>query len=164
MRRWKHLATAAVLTGSVVTGATLLDTGIGSADPPSATTVEHCVVRVIGRDPNGQLKTTELTCSPNRVDALRRAGAALTDFPLGIHFDGPGLTGSSFTVVGADCTGGWLNLNAAWTNHVSSTQNGCPRIRHFDGYNLGTPAETTVYPGGNLITLDNRTNSIQYLP
>jgi hypothetical protein len=87
-----------------------------------------------------------------------------SDVPIGVHWDGPGLTGSSFTVIGSSCSGGWLNLNALWTNRVSSTQNYCPVIRHYDGYGLTGSHEDTYAPGGNLGFMNNATNSIQYLP
>jgi hypothetical protein len=68
-------------------------------------------------------------------------------------------------VVGANCVGGWLNLPPEWINRVSSTLHGCGHIRHFDGYNLVSPNQMTIYPGGNLAaSMNNRTNSIQYLP
>ena len=49
-------------------------------------------------------------------------------------------------MVGADCTGGWLNTPAGWSNRISSTMHGCPRIRHFDGYYLVGPEQTTLSP------------------
>jgi hypothetical protein len=126
--------------------------------------VEHCVVRVTGTKPTGELVTTSPVCSTDRGRALRAAGVTLADVPIGVHFDGAGLTGSSFTVVGSTCSGGWLNLSALWINRVSSTQNFCPVIRHFDGYNLTSASEDTLSPGGNLSSLNNKANSIQYLP
>ncbi len=153
------LALAAIATITT----TVLTTTSGGAAPA----VEHCVVRVTDIDPSGQMHLTDPACSSTRAAALRRVGlteAALADWPIGVHYDGAGLTGSSLTVVGADCTGGWLNLPAGWSNRVSSTSHGCPRIRHFDGYWLVSPEETTLYPGGNLLALNNKASSIQYLP
>lgn len=86
------------------------------------------------------------------------------DHIIGIHYDGRGLTGSSFAVVGADCSGGYLNVSNSWNNRVSSTWNGCRAIRHFDGFNLIGTSETTFTPGGDLSYMDNRTSSIQYNP
>jgi hypothetical protein len=161
MRRWTALAAAAGLTATAVTGATLVEAAPGGAQSPA---VEHCVVRVTGTKPSGELETTPPVCSPDRDRALRTAGVAAQDVPLGIHYDGQGLTGSSFTVVGTVCAGGWLNLSSLWINRVSSTENFCPDIRHFDGYNLTSSSEDTYFMGGNLFLLNNRTNSIQYLP
>jgi hypothetical protein len=107
-----------------------------------------------------------MTCATSQARALRRAGvapAALATFSIGVHYDGFDLTGSSLTVVGVDCLGGWLNLPSTWNNRISSTLNGCPRIRHYDGVNLGTPQETTFSPGGNLGALNNIASSVQYL-
>jgi hypothetical protein len=167
MQRWKRVATAtAVLTGSVVAAVTFITTTAGGTERAApAPKEEHCVVRVLGKATDGELRTTEPVCGPTRAAAMARSGVtAAADWPIGIHFDGPGYSGSSFSVVGADCTGGWLNLPAVWVNRVSSTLHGCPRIRHYDGFNLTSSAETTFYPGANLTTLNNRTNSIQYLP
>jgi hypothetical protein len=171
MHRWKRtLRVAVVVTSAVAAAAVVVGVPTASSAEPvrAAPTEEHCVVRVIGQAGDGELRTTEPVCAPTRAVALQRAirqiGVQEADWAIGIHFDGPAYTGSSFTVVGADCTGGWLNLNASWINRVSSTMHGCPRIRHFDGYNLATPSETTLSPGANLITNNNKTNSIQYLP
>jgi hypothetical protein len=130
---------------------------------------EHCVVRVTDQDPRtGELHLTEPTCSATQVQALERVGldpaAVAADWSIGIHFEGPGFTGSSLTVVGADCTGGWLNTPAGWSNVISSTLHGCPHITHYDGYYLVSPSVTTVSPGGNLGSMDNRTSSLQYFP
>jgi hypothetical protein len=161
MRRWKALAGAAALSLTAVTSTTVLDAARVAAATP---TVEHCAVRVTGMDPDGQLRTTKPTCSADQSAALRAVRTAASDVPIGVHWDGPGLTGSSFTVIGSSCSGGWLNLNPLWTNRVSSTQNYCPVIRHYDGYNLTGAFEDSWYPGANLGYLNNATNSIQYLP
>jgi hypothetical protein len=156
------LAVAAVLAAGAA--------GIGLAEPAGARAApgaeEHCVLRVVGQDPaTGELQTGPMTCASTRSAALQRSGAELAadDWPIGIHFDGLSLTGSSLTVVGNSCIGGWLNVPAAWNNRISSTWNGCPRIRHYDGANLVVPEQTVLAPGGNLLSLDNKTSSIQYL-
>jgi hypothetical protein len=154
------MAAAAALAGAAGTGV-LVAPAAGAAKAAE----EHCVVQVVGQDPTtGELQLSEPACGPTRGAAVQASGAAPADFAIGVHFDGPGYTGSSLTVVGADCTGGWLNVPAAWNNRISSTLNGCPRIRHFDGSNLVPPEQTTLAPGGNLLSLNNKTSSIQYLP
>jgi hypothetical protein len=35
--------------------------------------------------------------------------------------------------VGDDCLGGYINLSSTWDYRISSTMNGCYRIRHYDG-------------------------------
>ena len=141
---------------------------VASADASAAAPrEEHCVVRIVGREADGELRTTAPECAATRASALQSSGAqAAGDFAIGYHYDGVNLTGSSFVVVGTGCIGGWLNLPPEWINRVSSTLHGsgCGHIRHFDGYNLVSPNQMTVYPGGNLGSLNNRTNSIQYLP
>jgi hypothetical protein len=161
-RALRNLAVAAVATGLLIGPGAIAPTSASGATAPAE---EHCVVRVTKPDASGRLHLTRLECAPSRAEALRSAQVtSMADWSIGIHYDGPGLTGSSLTVVGADCTGGWLNLPAGWSNRISSTMHGCPRIRHFDGFWLVSPAETTLSPGGNLIALNNRPSSIQYLP
>ena len=60
-----------------------------------------------GRRADGELRTTEPECAPDPTQSRsRRSGAtAAGDFAIGYHYDGANLTGSSFTVVGADCIG-----------------------------------------------------------
>lgn len=158
------LATSAVLA----TGLALAPQAQGAPVPPARPAEEHCVVRVTGRDSAGQLQAGDPVCAPTQADALARSRqgvqAAAADWPIGIHYEGASYTGATLTVVGADCTGGWLNMPAGWSNRISSTKHGCPRIRHFDGYYLIGPEQTTLSPGSNLLSLNNRTSSIQYLP
>lgn len=127
---------------------------------PAGASLEHCVVTVTGVAPSGELEVGEPTCHATPEAAL--AAAAASDV-IGIHYDGFNFTGSSFTVVGDSCIGGYLNLSSTWNNRVSSTWNGCPRVRHWDGYDLTGIAQTTLAPGGNLSTLNNKASSIQYL-
>jgi hypothetical protein len=151
------------------------------AGAASAARETHCVVAVTGEAPSGELQTTAPRCFSTFSAAMEAAGvpadiarqprsellaqpAVVTTFNLGVHFDGLNKTGSSFTVTGADCTGGWLNLSAAWINRVSSTANGCGHIWHFDGYNLTGSSQATTSSTWNLTSLNNLTNSIQYLP
>jgi hypothetical protein len=81
---------------------------------------------------------------------------------IGSHFDGFGYSGSSFSVEGSDCYGGYLNLTGWWANRVSSTINGCPAIRHYYWPDLGGSYETTSGFGGNLNALNNLSESISY--
>jgi hypothetical protein len=164
-RSMRTLAAVVASTGCLVAAVFVAP----RADGATVTTEQHCVVRVTSHDADGRMRTTDPTCAATRTDALRKAGVSLAataeaDHPIGVHYDGFGYTGSSLTVVGADCTGGWLNMPAGWSNRISSTMHGCPRIRHFDGYNLVSPEQTTLAPGANLLAMNNRTSSIQYLP
>jgi hypothetical protein len=94
--------------------------------------------------------------------AATEVEALASTFTLATHYDGAGFSGASTSVVGSDCNGGWLNTSSTWDNRISSTKNGCPRVRHFDGDNLTGSSESTTGGGGNLGALNNRTNSIQY--
>ncbi len=148
------------------------------ATPASGADVgEHCVVSVIGQRGSGELLVSDPVCYQTFEGAMRSEGVtawgagasarasslAAATFTIGIHYDGANFTGPSTSVVGSGCTGGWLNVSAAWNDRISSTQNGCPRIRHYAGYNLTGASQTTYAPGGNLTTLNNLTSSIQYL-
>jgi hypothetical protein len=154
--------------------------GVAPSPPANAAPAEqHCVVRVVGTAASGELLTSRPSCYATFDAAMAAVGmdsaagsggdrrpsrAAMTaSSTIGIHYDGFNWTGSSTTVVGDNCAGGWLNVSATWNNRISSTLHGCPRIKHFDGSNLTGTAETTFDPGGNLTTLNNRTTSIQYL-
>jgi hypothetical protein len=147
--------------------------GTAGAEAPE----EHCVVHVIGQEASGELILSEEECyssfaaamTAEKVGAFGDGAAALAEaagvltFTIGTHYEYAGFGGSSMSVVGSDCTGGWLNVSAAWNNRISSTRHGCPRIRHHSGYDLTGSSQTTLAPGGNLTTLDNLTSSIQYL-
>jgi hypothetical protein len=143
-----------------------------SSSPPR----NQCVVHVVGHRASGELVLSERHCYTSFLGAMRAEGVdawgsgaatkakvvALSSFTLATHYDGFSFTGASTSVVGSDCGGGWLNTSDTWTNRISSTKNGCPRVRHYDGDNLTGAFESTTGGGGNLSTLNNRANSIQY--
>lgn len=149
-----------------IAGAFALATLLPAAPLDAAPAKElHCAARVIDKKDTGELVLGETVCRGSRSEAVADVSggpAAKSTVTIGTHYDGASLTGSSFSVVGSDCGGGWLNVNSSWDNRISSTWNGCPRITHFDGDNLTGAAESTYGMGGNLIGLNNRTNSIQY--
>jgi hypothetical protein len=156
--RFKSSFLAALALGAVLT----------VAPPASAAAQQHCAAKVVGQKPSGELVLSPTVCRANRSDALEAIGAVSTSgfstqatFIIGTHYDGTNLTGSSFTVEGSDCNGGWLNLSSTWDNRVSSTDPGCPSVRHYDGDNLTGSSKTLTGPG-NLGTMDNKTNSIKY--
>ena len=165
MQRRTLVRTALAAMAVTAFAMTVVVSTTAGAAPPRA---EHCVLRVVGQRPTGELETAPIECASTRGAALERSGAtAAADVPIGYHYDGFDLTGDSVTVVGGSCIGGWLNLPASWINRISSTLHGtgCPYIRHYDNYNLVSPSQLTVYPGGNMApSMNNRTNSIQYLP
>jgi hypothetical protein len=143
----------------------------------------HCVIEVIGIEQTGELITAEPVCFGTLAQALSSVGAdvdpdatltlddvtaqdlapvAAASGPIGIHYDGSNRTGSSITVVGSDCAGGYLNLSSDWINRISSTLNLCPVVRFFDGYDKSGSSETTYTSTVNLFSLNNASNSVQY--
>jgi hypothetical protein len=134
-------------------------------------------MHVVDQLPGGELVLSEETCYPTFATAMQAEGvdawgtnaslevAAVqaATFTIGTHYDSATFTGSSTSVVGSSCSGGWLNVSTTWNNRISSTINGCPRIRHFDGASLTGSSVSTYSPGGTLGTLNNKTSSIQYL-
>jgi hypothetical protein len=156
------------------------------AEGPGSGGDEHCVVHVVDQLASGELVLSEPRCFVSLHDALRYAGegpverlspigggagfsgpiaaATLATFTLGIHFDGFNGTGSSITVVGSSCTGGWWNTGATWANRISSSYNGCARLRHYDLPNKGGASQDTFGAGttDNLSTLNNKAESVSY--
>lgn len=146
----------------------------------------HCVLTVIGEESDGQLVMSEPDCYSTFARAMSVASngsvelatdatgavmfddeavaAAASSFTMGIHFDGYNGTGSSKTVVGSSCTGGWWN---AWDfyNRINSSYNGCTRLKHYDGWNASGYL-TYTYGAGTTDNLPssavNKTNSVSY--
>lgn len=140
------------------------------------------MIFVVGVAENGQFKTSEPECFRTRGEAsswaalglplmsstgteLSNGGvAAMSTFTLGTHYDGFNGTGSSISVVGSSCTGGHWNTTPSWDNRISSSYNGCARLRHYDFPNKGGSAENTYGAGttDNLGPLNNKSESISY--
>lgn len=149
----------------------------------------HCVVRVVDQTATGELIVGPAECYESFRDAQtaaeRAAGERVDDhgpvgqaiggpegdvgvlsFTLGIHYDGSNGTGSSITVVGSACSGGWWNTGTSWANRISSSWNGCYRLRHYDGPNKTGAWGDTVGAGSvhNLSpAINNKTESVAYL-
>lgn len=142
----------------------------------------HCVVFVVDKEPDGKLVTTDPVCFPVKAEAemwadtglslssgslptLSAEGVfALASFTLGTHYDGANGTGSSISVVGSSCTGGYWNTPTAWDNRISSSYNGCARLRHWDLPSKAGSFENTYGAGttDNLTGLNNKTESVSY--
>lgn len=146
---------------------------------PGGIGVEHCVLFVIGQHDTGEFIVSEPVCyrTLQEVDSLAAAGTVaafgtvdgasktvLASITLGRHFDGLNGTGSSISIVGGSCTGGYWNTSASWDNRISSSFNGCARLRHFDLPNKGGSFQDTSGAGttDNLSLLDNKAESISY--
>lgn len=180
MRQGRRIMRCAAALSAVV--ATSVGT-TGVSDAQAAKVVapeEHCVVFVEGQARSGEFLLSEVTCFQDQSSALSFAGTgpaldtaaearsasgqvAAMSMTIGIHYDGANLSGSSITVSGANCGGGYLNLSAAWENRISSTLGGCPRVRHWTGANKTGSFQDTL-PNGNLVApVNNAASSIQYM-
>ncbi len=149
-------------------------------EEPTDPVESHCVVVVIDQKKSGELTTTDPTCfGTERLARLwSESGVALATtsdlgedpvqalltFNLGIHYDGFNGTGSSISIIGASCTGGWWNTPLAWDNRISSSFHGCAALRHYDLANKGGSAQLTTGVGTikNLSALNNRAESVSY--
>lgn len=152
-----------------------------SAGPQPAET--HCVVFVIDQADDGEFITSKPTCFGNELFARTWAaldpkgelaqtsgtgsltgGLAALTFTLGTHYDGFGGSGSSITVVGGSCTGGYWNTPTSWDNRISSSYNGCAHLIHWD-YPAKSGSSQSTYGSGttdNLSYMNNRTESVSY--
>ncbi len=166
------LAAVVVLGG---TGAPVAAAQERSARP----TEEHCVVGVTGVRRSGELVISEPECFGTLAEALAavptvelgpeialsplfQAQLDAASVVLSTHFDGSNRTGSSLTIAGTECGGGYVNLSSAWVNRISSTSNGCSTVRFFDGFDKSGATEVTGLSTVNLGGLDNAANSVQY--
>jgi hypothetical protein len=146
----------------------------------------HCLIEVDGQKRSGELIVSEPDCYATFEEAMAAAsgglisaeqapsaqellsdpdaGSLLSSFTLGTHFDGLNGSGSSISVVGGSCTGGYWNTGAAWANRISSSWNGCYRLRHHDGPNkTGAYADTVGSGTHNLpSSMNNKTESVSY--
>ncbi len=168
-------ATISTATAALAT-TVLAPAGVAGAGTVDAG--EHCVVEVVGQLKSGEYVTTEPACFDDIGDAMAAVGlganvdtpaevalaASVLSTTIGVHYDGLNYTGASFSVVGGDCAGGYVNMSATWNNRVSSSiSNFCGRLRHWTGYNLTGSWQDTL-PNGNLSSpVNNAVSSIQYL-
>jgi hypothetical protein len=175
----RALAAAALATGALATAspAAAQPSGAREAQPE-----EHCLVNVLGQEADGRYVTDEPTCYPTFAEVLAAIGggspgrvaqrAALLGAPifeamsstvLARHFDGANQTGSSITVNGVACDGGYVNLSSTWVDRISSAINSCPNVNYYDGYDKTGSSEFTSGLGNkSLSTLNNAANSVGY--
>lgn len=153
----------------------------------SAASGDHCVAEVTGQKQDGELVTGPIRCYPTSTEAIfdasggtlvlppgavgsvaltdKSTAAAISSFALGIHYDGASGTGASITITGSSCSGGHWNTGTAWANRISSSFNGCARLRHYDNPIKAGASQDTSGAGttDNLTTMNNRTESVSYL-
>jgi len=147
------------LIPAVVVGAVLVGLSVAGPLTPSASAVpsaseRHCSVAVLGQQADGELITTPETCTTGP------SGMSILSTTIAVHYTNANWTGSSFTVLGNGCTGGWLNLPSDWVNVISSTSSSCT-VSHYDFFYLGGTNEV-LFGSGNLTYMNDRTNSVQY--
>lgn len=167
---------AAVLAGSLVALPSLVSASPVSASPVDPDAEQHCVLEVVDQLETGELLTAAPVCFGTLAEALEFAGgapsgrheatsgdlAAAANVVLGVHFEHQDRTGSSITISGSGCNGGYVNLSAAWINRISSTQNGCGSVTFFDGFGATGTSESTGAATVNLKALNDIANSVQY--
>ncbi|MBA2338024.1 MAG: hypothetical protein H0V96_09775 [Acidimicrobiia bacterium] len=146
-------------------------------------TEEHCVAVAVDQAADGELVVSEPQCFATKAEAADAVAALTTAAPsdsanagspglqvplstmtLGIHYDGTGGTGSSISITGSGCTGGYWNASAYWTNRISSTWNGCYQVKHYDfAGKVGSSYSTyTVGQIDSLSWFSNDTGSVSY--
>lgn len=168
--------------GPVLLMAVLVATGVGMVAEADVAEEEHCVLVVLGQADDGEFKTAEAVCFDEEAEAAEWAAvipveglyldgdipesevATLSSVTIGRHYDGANGSGSSIRIVGTSCTGGYWNTGASWANRISSSYNGCTRLRHWDNPSKGGASEDTYGAGqtDNLSGLNNRTESVSY--
>jgi hypothetical protein len=161
--------------------------GLPGLAGPTPDEGSHCVREVVGQKADGELILSEARCYGSFMEAALDVsdgevildhdatggvlfdggaeGSNLASFTLGIHFDGYNGSGSSISIVGTGCTGGWWNTGASWANRISSSQNGCYRLTHHDYPNRGGDSQDTVGAGAthNLSSsMNDKTESVSY--
>ncbi len=108
-----------------------------------------------------------------RGTAVSRSDAEATPTPqggyssiIGIHFKGRGGSGSSVSISGSNCSGGYWNASSSWRNVISSSYNGCVRLAHYSQPNISGSRYDTYGVGQTdsiYGSMDNNTESVRYL-
>ena len=165
-----------VLAAAALCCAALVPSLPAGAAPAKVEPTEHCVLTAVGQRASGEYLTTQ-KCYSTFSAAMAAVGVDTTaadptqldfaalddDITIATHFDYWNLGGGTFSVVGVTCAGGYLNLPSNWRNRVSSTLSSvCSQITHWDQPDKAGSLENT-YPSGNLSTMNNKAESIQYL-
>lgn len=161
--------------------ATSLGLSVLPAPPDEVTPLEsHCVLFVVDQHEDGEFVMSSPQCFDDEAAAAKlvsegydasedaqrgvRGVVASSSFTLGKHYDGSNGSGSSVTIVGSSCSGGWWNTSSSWDNRISSSYNGCGRLRHWDYPNKAGASESTYGAGttDNLGFMNNKTESVSY--
>lgn len=87
------------------------------------------------------------------------------DVILAVHYADDAFEGSSLTVYGTFCDGGYLNTDSYWSTRISATWQDCDVVGHWTLPNLWGAVEDTFKPGAILGSpLNDNVKSIEYLP
>jgi len=170
-------ASIVLLTSAVTALSVLVPAAATAKSKEPAQAESHCVVHVIGQAEDGELTISVPDCYETATEAAMAASGTLqpggagfesmagATFTLGIHYDGSNGSGSSITVVGSSCTGGYWNTPSWFDNRITSSYNGCGRLRHYDRPYKGG-SSTNTYGAGTTDDLaawmNNRTESVAY--
>jgi len=175
-RARKRMALSLAIAGAMVVA---IPAGAG-AKTELVEKEQHCVVYVTEKTGEGELKMSDPTCLASREAASELASRPIfkpqmadidgmaygfSNFTIGIHYNGSNGTGSSITVVGSSCTGGYWNTPGWFDNKESSAYNGCYRLRHYNNPNKSGMGANTYGAGttDNLPSyMNNRTESVAY--
>lgn len=177
--------------GAALVAAACVVVVVGAAQVAVATDVEemdgsHCVYRVVDQKQDGEFVMGAVRCFDTFSAATEYATSGkirlpadmgaeaytaspivtAASFTLGIHYDGVRGTGTSVTVVGSSCGGGYWNTPSWFDNRISSSYSGCHKLVHYDRANMSGSSYTTYgrYTTHDLSWFSNRTESVQYLP
>jgi hypothetical protein len=176
----RAFAVAALTSGALATAPVAAAPSAAASSAPMQE--EHCLVNVLGQEDGGRYLTDEPTCYPTFAEVLAAIGggagarsaqrsavpgapifAPMSSTLLARHFDGANQSGSSITVNGVACDGGYVNLSSTWVNRISSATNSCPNVNYYDGYDKTGSSEFTSGLGDkSLSTLNNAANSVGY--
>lgn len=153
--------------------------------------VDHCVADVADQKADGELILGAQRCYGSFAEAMLDAsdGALQLDastqgdilfksdpkldpikqlaawFTLGVHYNGYNGSGSSITIKGSSCSGGYWNATGYWRNRISSSYNGCYHLKHHDLPNKSGSTYHTYgrYQIDNMASwFNNRTESVSY--
>lgn len=176
-----------VLVAGLMTAAAVVSIPVSAVANEPIQDGQHCVLVVIGQQDDGELIMADQECFGTFAEAVAAAsggdvvapasatpesflsgggGVLMSTFTLGIHYDGYGGSGTSYTVVGSACTGGYWNTPTSFDNRTSSSYSGCYKLKHYDYANRGGSSYSTYGSGSthSLYSFNNRTESVQYLP
>ncbi len=154
-----------VVVCALFVGALVAAVSPASAAEMPAGEERHCVVHTEGQDGDGRLVTDGVDCYRTFAEAMAAVSggslqlpyetpvavldsspmymAAVASFTLGIHYDYSNGGGSSISVTGSSCVGGWWNTPSWFDNRESSSYNGCNRLKHWDYPNAAGSYQST---------------------